>query len=288
MTTEAPNWWREEYIAGATHLFQSKGNLVRGTIKDGKLSDAKSGYFRLAGAGTASKMPSGGGPNEAVPMNAGRTKVKVDIDNYQAAEWIEETDLDKMDLDERQEAQATAAMALGRKFDDVVYRVLDAGTGTFGTAIGAANTAWTIPLAMAAINALQKRDVPWDGDVYCILPPTAWNQMLINQVFSNSQWSDEKSLAQGVTAKKWNGVNWVLGYEELFATPSGTGKRFFMYHKSAIGGLTNKEMQSRITWENTKTAWFANNWMGFGAKVLQGGATGGIIECLVDSASAIS
>ena len=107
--------------------------------------------------------------------------------------------------------------------------------------------------AMAAINALQKRDVPWDGDVYCILPPTAWNQMLINQVFSNSQWSDEKSLAQGVTAKKWNGVNWVLGYEELFATPSGTGKRFFMYHKSAIGGLTNKEMQSRITWENTKT-----------------------------------
>ena len=54
MTTEAPNWWREEYIAGATHLFQSKGNLVRGTIKDGKLSDAKSGYFRLAGAGTAS------------------------------------------------------------------------------------------------------------------------------------------------------------------------------------------------------------------------------------------
>lgn len=207
MSTEAPNWWREEYIAGATHLFQSKGNLVRGTIKDGKLTDAKSGYFRLAGKGVATKMKAGGGPNEAVPMNAGRSKVKVDIDNYQAAEWIEEVDLDKMDLDERQEAQATAAMALGRKFDDVVYRVLDAGTGTFGTAVGAVNTAWSIPLAMSAINTLQKRDVPWDGDVYCILPPTAWNQMLVNQVFSNSQWSDEKSLAQGVTAKKWNGVN---------------------------------------------------------------------------------
>ena len=57
---------------------------------------------------------------------------------------------------------------------------------------------------MAAINALQKRDVPWDGDVYCIPPPTAWNQMLINQVFSNAVVGRE-TLAQGVTAKKWNG-----------------------------------------------------------------------------------
>ena len=37
-----------------------------------------------------------------------------------------------MDLDERQEAQATAAMALGPSSMTSSHRVLDAGTGTFG------------------------------------------------------------------------------------------------------------------------------------------------------------
>lgn len=287
MAQEAPNWFTEEYIAGVIHLFQNEGNLTRNMVREGKVESATSGYFRLAGKGTATKIIRTGNPSEAVPMNAGRTKVKCDIDNYQAAEWIWDPDLDKMDIDERQEAQRTAAMALGRKFDEVLFATLDAGATGYGTIVGSAAAAWTIQNAITACRNMQQRDVPWDGNVFCVLPATAWNQMMTYQQFSNSQWTDEKTLSMGVTSKFWNNVHWVLGYESLFSTPSGTGRRFYMWHKSSVGALWNKEVQSKITWENPKTAWFANNWAGFGAKVLLGSTTGGIIECAVQNDSAI-
>lgn len=294
MTTSASEWFRTEWIGGVNHIYQNEGFMLRKTCTEGKMTSASKGYFRFAGKGTATKMKQGGVPGDVVPMNAGRTKIDVDIENYQAAEWIHEIDLDKMDIDERQAAQRTAAMALGRKHDSVIMAAVDtfngagAGGSLHGTAIGAYNAAWTIQKMQEVARALSQRDVPADARAYCCVPATAWQQAMSYQQFSNSQWTDEKTLDSGAKAKFWNKIHWFEGYEELFPTDGANGRRFYAWHESAVGQVNNKELNSRITYENIKTAWLANNWMGMNGRCLQGGPTGGIIECRVDNTSAIA
>lgn len=287
MSGYVSEWFRQEWVGGVNHLYQNKGFTLRKCCKEGKLTSASKGYWRFAGKGTATKMRQGGIPSDVSPMNAGRTKVEVDIEHYQAAEYIHEIDLDKMELDERQEAQDSAAMALGRQHDTVIMTAVDGGGGLHGPVIGDYVSGFTLLKMQEMVRQLQARDVPWDSQVFCPLPASVWNQAIGYPAFSNSQCTDEKTLDRGVTGKFWNGVHWFLGYESLFPTDGGVGRRFYMWHQSAVGQLNNKELQSRITWENTKTAWLSNNWMGMAAKVLQGGTAGGIIEGRVKNDAAL-
>ncbi len=81
-------------------------------------------------------------------------------------------------------------------------------------------------------------------------------------VYMHDLWTDEKTLDSGAKAKFWNKIHWFEGYEELFPTDGANGRRFYAWHESAVGQVNNKELNSRITYENIKTAWLANNWMG--------------------------
>jgi len=178
-------------------------------------------------------------------------------------------------------------MALGRKHDEVIHAAMAAGTYTSTNTVGSATAVWDLGLALGAIRIMQQQDVPWDGQVYCMLPSTMWNQMMTFTQFNNADWVGDNNLSfmQGSVSKFWNGVHWFLGPEGIFTANGANGLEFYMWHKPAVLSVDNKKVQSRITWENAKTAWLANNWMGIASKIRQ---AEGLVKCIADNSVAIA
>jgi hypothetical protein len=283
MSTEAPTWYVEQYKAGVLYQFQSDAHVLRGTYMPPAKIDGKTLYFPIAGKGTATEMVIGA---DAKPMNAGRTRKSVTTKAYQAYELINEVDLERMSTNEKEVAQRQAAMALGRRHDKVVYDAVHGGAGTYGTVRGNAGGAWTLGDALQAATDLFKKDVPEDGRAFCGLPQQAFSQMMTYEEFNNSQWvGGDMPFAKVRRAKAWAGVNWFTLPEELFPTAANV-TTFYLWHFNSIGaGYNGQELNTRISWENSKTAWAANNWMDLGATVL---LPEGVVQCQYLSTSTLS
>jgi len=286
MATEASTWYVEKYKSGVLMEYQSQGHVLRGTYMPPAQIDGKKMYFPKAGKGSARKMEIG---SDLVPMNAGRSRVELTTEAYQAAEYVYQVDLDRMSANENAVAQQQAALALGRKHDSIIYDEIHAGTGTYGTVIGAFDAAWDLAKALSVSTNLYKRDVPEDGRAYCMIPQLAFSQMMGFEEFSSADWvRGDLPFMKVRRAKFWGGVNWFTGPDELFPT-STNDVTFYAWHWMSIGsGYNGNDLNTRVTWENSKTGWLHNNWMDMGATVLQGGTTGGIIECRFQGNSAIT
>lgn len=283
MATEAPNWYVEKYKSEVLYQYQSAGHTLRGTYMPPSRIDGKTLYFPLAGKGTSTELIVGA---DLKPMNAGRSLKNVQTKAYQAAEYIYQVDLDRMSANENAVAAKQCADALGRRCDKIVYDTVHAGAGTYGTVRGNAAGAWTLQDALQAATDLFTKDVPEDGRAYCGLPQLAFSQMMTYEEFNNSQWVAGDLPFQKVRrAKFWAGVNWFTLPEEIFPKAS-TVTSFYLWHFNAIGaGYNGAEMNTKITWENSKTAWLTNNWMDMGATML---LPEGVVQCQFKNDSAIA
>lgn len=286
MTIEAPTWYVEKYKDGVLMEYQSQGHVLRGTYMPPAEINGKKMYFPKAGKGSARKMEVA---SDAVPMNAGRTRVELEAEAYQAYEYVYQVDLDRMSANEQAVAQLQCAQALGRQHDQLIMDAIHAGAGGYGTTVGSGAAAWNLAYALTVSTNLYKRDVPEDGRAYCMLPQLAFSQMMGFEEFSSSDWvAGDLPFMKVRRAKFWAGINWFTGPEELFPY-SSTDMTFYAWHFNAIGsGYNGASLNTKVMWENPKTAWGHNNWMDMGATVLLGGTTGGIIECHFKSDSAIT
>lgn len=286
MSTEAPAWYVEQYKSGVLYEYQSKGHTLAGTYMPPSRINGRTMHFPVAGKGEAVEMIIG---SDAKPMNAGRSDVELVPKAYQAYEYVYQADLDRMSANENQVAQEQCAKAMGRKHDAVVYAALDAGRGTYGTVIGDFSSGWDLAKALAVADNLFDRDVEEDGMAYCGLPQRAFSQMMGFEEFSSADWVRGDLPFQKVRrAKFWGGINWFTLPKALFPR-TGTSLTFYAWHFKALGsGYNGEQLNTRVMWENPKTAWGHNNWMDIGAKVLLGGTEGGIIECRMKSDSAIT
>lgn len=284
MSTEAPTWYTEQYKAGVLFKYQSEGHVLRGTYMPPAEISGKTMYFPIAGKGDAVEMKVGA---DLVPMNAGRSRVSVTTKAYQAAEYINAVDLGRMSANENAVAQKQCSDALGRRHDKIIIGSIHAGTSTYGTVQGSSVAAWDLSKALSAITAHFKKDIPEDGKSFCGIPQLAFSQMMTYTAFSNSQWvGGDLPFAAKRRAKYWAGVNWFPLPEDLFtALTASTVTSFYIWHYAAIGsGYNGQSLNSKITWENPKTAWLSNNWMDMGATVL---LPEGITECVYKNDSAI-
>jgi len=284
MSTEAPTWYVEKYKAGVLFKYQSEGHVLRGTYMPPTKIDGKTMHFPIAGKGKAVKMKVGA---DGKPMNAGRENKTVTADAYQALEQINSVDLGRMAANENVVAQKQCADALGRKHDEIIFSSINDGAGGYGATYGSAAAAWNLASALEAVTAHYNKDVPEDGRSYCMLPQLAFSQMMGFEEFSNSQWvGGDLPFAKVRRAKQWAGVNWFTGPQDLFnLSTSSADTAFYIWHMNAIGsGYNDQSLNTRITWENLKTAWISNNWMDMGATVL---LPEGITECHYKNDSAI-
>ena len=216
--------------------------------------------FWLAGKSKAKKVE---WRERNQPSNAERKKVEVPLATWKAFDVVEEYDVDRMSVDEKEVVYESGANALGRATDIEVYQQmatavpnvpgdLDFSAGAFG----AAN-------AMMLCKYLQDDKVPWDGNVYCGLPSLQWNQLLANKVVNSSDHvGADIPFVKATDTRFWNGVNWFLFVEEdpadLYPIPAANKQDLFIWHKTAMGWGNNTDLSVITDWDNYENWWTVN------------------------------
>lgn len=251
----------QEFEAGVHEAYQRKGSIFRACCR--KRSGVKNKTtFQKYGTGNATQKAR----NAVIPpMNNAHTNVSVTVEDWYAGDFIDELDELRINHDEMQASMNAGAYALGRKTDDQIIAALAAGAlNNVDEVTNGATLAW----ATAVMVMMGNNDVPDDGDRYGIVGWEQWGKLLAIPQFSNSQYvgTDDLPFQRGTQAKRWLSIMWMpwSGYVR------GTNTTNYTFHRSAVGHAIGQDVNSTITYEGTRAAWWALNKMQMNAVVIDG------------------
>lgn len=259
MTETVSNAFVRQYEADVHIAYQRTGSkLVQTVRKRSNVKGASTVFFKV-GKGTATSKSRHG----KVPvMNVDHQPVECFLKDYYAGDWCDRLDELKTSIDERQVQINAGAYALGRKTDDLIISALNGSENM----IAAAETGLTKAKIMQAYEGLNDKDVPDDGERYCLVGPKQWTELLDIDEFKNTNFVGSEALPwQGGLAKKWLGTTFIMhsGLPVLSSERS-----CFWYHKSAIGHASGADVTTDISWHGDRAAHFINNMMSQGAALV--------------------
>jgi len=190
------------------------------------------------------------------------------LEDYYAGDWIDRLDELKINIDERQVIATSGAAALGRKTDELIINAI-AGASTNTIADG--NTGLTKDKVLEAFESFGENDVPDDGQRYCVVGWSQWNDLLSIDEFVSADYVGAENLpfASITQAKMFLGT--------MFIPHSGLPidgndvRSCFYYHKTAVGHAASNDIQTDVTWHGDRAAHFVNNMMSQGAGLIDEG-----------------
>jgi hypothetical protein len=190
-------------------------------------------------------------------------------DHY-AAEYIDKLDELKTNIDERQAVAQSAAAALGRKTDEILYTAMDAGANS--TQIHDTSSALEKADLLSLFETFGSANIPEDGGRFLAMHPKGYADLFLITEFASSDFVGEQNLpyAGGMTMKEF------LGFK-IFSTSAITAGKNMAYHTSAVGLGINSDVQTEINYVPQKAAHLATSMMSMGATVID---DNGIYEVL--------
>ncbi|MGN8170484.1 phage capsid protein [Agrobacterium sp. 22117] len=261
MTINANAWNTTQFANRAMAIYQQKGNRLRPTITQAvRIENNEKAVFWLAGKSKAKKKTR---RERNTPGNADRKRFDVALETWVAFDEVEEYDVDRMTVDEKEVVYESGANALGRATDIEVYQKMQAAVPTVPTDLDFSAGAFNAANAMQLCAALQDDKVPWDGNVYCGLPSKQWNQLIANKVVNSSDHvGTDIPFVKATDSRFWNGVNWFLFVEEdpldLYPVPAANKQDLFIWHKTALGWGNNTDLRVITQWDNREDVWTIN------------------------------
>lgn len=265
MAAQTPVWFEQKYIRGVIVALQSKGFMTQGMAQVETNVKGSTVEWKVAGKGKATVMA----PTvERRPtMNAGRSILTATMLDYEANEWINMTDLEKMSENEQQIAQMTGAMAIGRTYDTILFQAMDADPTV--PVIGDGSTDISITNLLQAQAAIMAQGIDGEFEMYVALPALVMAQLMLFREFANSQYiGEEYPLRKMIGTKSFLGMTIFPMPDEYFAAPAAGVLDGYMWMKNAVGFCTNYDLRSRIDYVPTEKAYFAANTMGMCARTL--------------------
>ena len=163
----------------------------------------------------------------------------------------------KTNINERQAVAQSAAAALGRKTDELIYAAMDAAGGT---AIHDTSSALEIADLLSLFETMGLNDVPEDGQRYLAMHPKGFADLFAITQFASSDYVGDANLpfAGGMTMKEFMGF-------KVFSTSAVTAGKNIAYHTSSVGLGINAEVATEINYIAEKASHLANSMMSMGA-----------------------
>ena len=241
------------------HLaYQRMGSKLRNSVRTTGSVRGNIVRFQKIGAGSASTKSRNG---NITPMELVHTTVEATMTDHYAAEYIDKLDELKTNIDERQAVATSAAAALGRKTDELLYTAMDSGANS--TQLHNTSSALDKADLLGAFETLGTANIPEDGQRYIAMHPAGYADLFNITEFASSDFVGEQNLpfAGGMTAKEF------LGFK-IFSTSAVTGGKNMVYHTSAIGLGVNADVQTEINYVPEKASHLATSMMSMGAVVI--------------------
>lgn len=293
MSDNAPVMFRTQFANRAMAIYQQRGGKLRGSIERAtRFNGSSEAIYYLAGKMKAYETTHGG--QENVPSGQGISKFTVPLRTWTVYDYINEYDLDRMTVDERELVYEAAAAAMGRTTDMEVFATAFAKVSTLTPNCDFSGGAFGAATSQTMISELQEQLKGWPGDVYCALPRQAWNELMLTKAFVNADTVGEANLpyANFTASRVWNGVNWFLYVEEeaqdMYPSSEAGKQDILMWHKGALGWAAHTEFEEgvKMTWLNNKDVWDFNMKLKGNSSTLQEG--NGIVRARVRSTGALA
>ena len=238
--------------------YQRMGSKLRGTVRTAGNVAGNIVRFQKIGTGSASTKSRNG---NITPMELTHTTVEATMTDHYAAEFIDKLDELKTNIDERQAVATSAAAALGRKTDELLYTAMDAGANS--TQIHDTSSAVEKADLLALFETFGTANIPEDGNRYLAMHPKGYADLFLINEFASSDFVGEQNLpfAGGMTMKEF------LGFK-IFSTAAITAGKNMAYHSSAIGLGVNADVSTEVNYIPEKASHLATSMMSMGAVVI--------------------
>tara|TARA_R110000803_G_scaffold39729_9_gene85694 strand:+ start:1890 stop:2696 length:807 start_codon:yes stop_codon:yes gene_type:complete len=233
--------------------YQRMGSKLRNTVRTSNVTGSVA-RFQVIGKGVANTKSRNG---NVTPMELAHTTVEATMADYYAPEYIDKLDELKININERQAVAQSAAAALGRKTDELIYAAMDAAGGT---AIHDTSSALEIADLLSLFETMGLNDVPEDGQRYLAMNPKGYADLFGISQFASSDFVGEQNLpfAGGMTMKEFMGF-------KVFSTSAVTAGKNIAYHTSSVGLGINADVQTEVNYVAEKASHLATSMMSMGA-----------------------
>ena len=250
------------------HLaYQRMGSKLRNTVRMANNVTGSVVRFQKIGTGSASTKSRNG---LVTPMELAHTTVEATMSDFYAAEYIDKLDELKININERQAVATSAAAALGRKTDEILYTAMDAGANS--TQIHDTNSAVGKADLLTLFETFGTANIPEDGGRYLAMHPKGFADLFNITEFASSDFVGEQNLpfAGGMTMKSF------LGFQ-IFSTAAITAGKNMAYHTTSVGLGINSDVQTELNYVPERASHLATSMMSMGATVID---DNGIYEVL--------
>ncbi len=241
------------------HLaYQRMGSKLMNTVRQVNNVNGSVVRFQKIGTGTASTKSRNG---MVTPMELAHTTVEATLNDFYAAEYIDKLDELKTNIDERQAIATSAAAALGRKTDEILYTAMDAGANS--TQVNATNAAVEKADLLTLFETFGTANIPEDGGRYIAMHPKGYADLFLINEFASSDFVGEQNLpfAGGMTMKEF------LGFK-IFSTAAITAGKNMAYHTTAVGLGVGANVTTELNYVPEKVSHLATSMMSMGASVI--------------------
>ncbi len=294
MSTSIDQAFINSYEAKVHEVFQRLGSYLKDAVRVKDNVIGSTAVFQKIGKGTATTKARHG---TITPMNQVHTAPSVTLADFYAGDWVDKLDEAKININERDAIASGGAMALGRKVDDQITTALN-GTTQATISITVTSKATVLATALEFAEAVWLNDVPNDGQVYAVVGPRYWSQLMTVDQFMNSDFvsTEGQAFKQGPAVgrgkwKDWMGIKWKM---QTGLPGAGTATaNAYIWHKTAIGYAVaqsagnvagNEAVAADITWHGDRAAHFVNHMMSGNALLID---DTGVIEGVLDETAAI-
>ena len=264
MSTSISTAFIKQFESEVHMAYQRMGSKLRNTVRQVNNVKGSQARFQKVGTGTAVSKSR----HAQVPtMDISHSTVDVTLSDFYAADYVDRLDELKTNIDERQVLSQSAAAALGRKTDQTIIDVLDAGTNSNNVAHG--STGLTLAKSLTVYEAFGESDIPDDGQRYFVVSPAGWADLLQIDQFSRAEYVGESDLpyAGGITAKRWLGFMW---FTHSGLSISSTTRECHAFHRSAVGTAMGSEIRTEINYIPEKVSNLITSYMSLGSVMIDG------------------
>lgn len=267
MSREASTNFVASFDAMVKQAYQGAAKLY-GTVRVKTGVVGSTHTFPKMGKGLASqRLPQ----TDVVPMNVGHSKATATLTDWNAPEYSDVFDINKLNFDEKRELVQVVASAMGRRMDQLVLDAMSSGANStqVGINLGGTNSGLNTTKILRASRLMDAAGVPKDGRRHMAISASALETALGESDIGSSDYNVLKPLYAG-ELKGWGSFLFhIIEDRDEGGLPLATNTRTnFAYHQDAVGLAVGMDMRTDIAYIDEKTSWLVNGLFSAGAVVI--------------------
>jgi hypothetical protein len=208
---------------------------------------------------------------DVTPMNVTQGKATATLEDWNAADYSDVYDLQKLNFDERQELVETATMAIGRRLDQLILDAMATGANTTQVSqnIGGTNSGLNLAKILRAKRLMDDQGVPNDGRRHMAISAYAVEQALQETEIGSADYNILMPLMKG----ELNDFSSFKFHLIESRVEGGLGvttnvRNNFAWHQDAVGLAIGIDMRTEVNYIPEKTSTLVNALFSAGAVVI--------------------